>query len=324
MTTNRANIICLLEILREYSDANHVLRMQDIIAKMKVMYDIEVDRRTVYGAIDLLKRLGHDISCYSDNGVGYYLADRLLEPSEVRLLTDAVYAYQAISAPQTEKLVEKLQKLLNAYDRKVYKNMTVVKNDKKTTNYEVFLNVEILDEAIQKKKKVQFTYLAYDFDKSLKPRREKKYTVNPYQLICTNEHYYLACKMAPESRVSFYRIDLMRDISVSEFNIEAPLNERELMIAGSKTMYAWYGEPEIITMRCKNYVLGDVIDKFGRGITIKKENDETFLATIKIAPHGVQFWALQYLPHIEVLSPDWLRDEIIESLKSNPYCEVKS
>ena len=46
MTTNRANAICLLEILKEYSDANHILRMQDLIAKMKSIYAIDVDRRT--------------------------------------------------------------------------------------------------------------------------------------------------------------------------------------------------------------------------------------------------------------------------------------
>ena len=71
MTTNRANAICLLEIMKEYSDANHILRMQDLIAKMKSIYAIDVDRRTIYSAIDLLKTLGYDISVYSENGVGY-------------------------------------------------------------------------------------------------------------------------------------------------------------------------------------------------------------------------------------------------------------
>lgn len=51
--------------------------------------------------------LGYDISLYEDNGVGYYLRDRELEPSEVLLLTDAVYSFPFIPASgQTEQLVQ--------------------------------------------------------------------------------------------------------------------------------------------------------------------------------------------------------------------------
>lgn len=323
MTTNRANAICLLEILKEYSDADHILRMQDLIAKMKSIYAFDIDRRTVYGAIDLLKTIGYDISDYGDNGVGYYLLDRPLEVSEVRLLMDSVYSNQAISVSQTEKLIEKLQRLLNIHHRNTYKSLTSVKTGKKTINQEVFLNIEVLDEAILQKKKVDFIYLEYDFDKTLKPRRDKKYTVNPYQMICTNEHYYLVCKMAPTSKITLYRIDMMRDVSISFYNIDAPLTEAEMQTAKDKTVYAWYSEPETITMRCKNVVLKDVIDKFGQDVLIKKENEETFVATIMVAPVGVHFWALQYLPYIEILSPQWLRDGIVESIEKNPYCEVK-
>lgn len=36
--TNRANTVCTLKILTEYSDAGHILRMQDLIGKMKGLY----------------------------------------------------------------------------------------------------------------------------------------------------------------------------------------------------------------------------------------------------------------------------------------------
>lgn len=90
MLTEKANAICLLEVLKEYSDAEHILPMREIIAKMQSLYGIKIDRRTVYGAVALLIELGYDVSLYEDNGVGYYLRDRELEPSEVLLLTDAV------------------------------------------------------------------------------------------------------------------------------------------------------------------------------------------------------------------------------------------
>ena len=96
MLTEKANAICLVEVLKEYSDAEHILPMREIIAKMQSLYGIKIDRRTVYGAVALLIELGYDISFYEDNCVGYYLRDRELEPSEVLLLTDAVYSFPFI------------------------------------------------------------------------------------------------------------------------------------------------------------------------------------------------------------------------------------
>ena len=69
MLTEKANAICLLEVLKEYSDAEHILPMREIIAKMQSLYGIKIDRRTVYGAVALLIELGYDISLYEDNGV---------------------------------------------------------------------------------------------------------------------------------------------------------------------------------------------------------------------------------------------------------------
>ena len=321
--TNRANAICLLKILSEYSDDSHIMQMQDIISKFKILYRTDIDRRTVYGLMDILAQLGYDISDYNENGIGYYLRERYFESSEIRLMMDAIYTHQAISPKQTEKLIQKLQKLLNIHNRKKYTSLSVVKNSKKTENQQVFLNIEILDEAIQEKKKVSFVYLIYGLDKKLHPRKEYKYTVNPYQLLCTNEHYYLICKMSGAEKLSMYRIDLMKEIDISDDNVDTELSSEEKQTVENKTTYAWYGNAEKIEVKCKNYVIGDILDKFGHDITITPLDEEHFIATIHTAPAGMHFWALQYLPHVEVLSPDWVRDGIIDSVKRNPYLEVK-
>ena len=38
MLTEKANAICLLEVLKEYSDAEHILPMREIIAKMQSLH----------------------------------------------------------------------------------------------------------------------------------------------------------------------------------------------------------------------------------------------------------------------------------------------
>lgn len=316
MITDRGNTICLLEILKEFSDSEHILTMKEILSKMNAVYGIKPDRRTVYSAVSLLTDMGYEISAYEDNGKGYYLQSRDFEETEIMLLTDAVHAFPFIPARQTEQLIAKLQKELSIHKRKKYRHLTVVRQEHKTDNRQVFLNLEILDEAISAKKQVNFTYLDYGTDKKLHPRREELYTVNPYGLVYTNEHYYLICSYAGSKKTSLYRLDLIRDIEQSEADIDRfPEDKSEI----SEAVYAFSGKPERVKIRCDRGILKDVIDRFGSGIRISEADEEHFTASFKAPPFGIKFWALQYLPYAEVTEPEWLREEIIKSITENKY-----
>ena len=320
MITDRANAICLLEILREYSDSNHILGMKDIISKMNTLYGIHPDRRTIYSAAALLIDLGYDISMYEENGIGYYLRGRELEQSEVILLTDAVYSFPFIPAKQSEDLIRKLQKQLSVNQRKQYRHLTVVRQDKKTDNRQVFFNIEQLDEAITAGKQVQFTYMQYGLDKKLYPRREKPYTANAYGMVYMNEHYYLICSLASFPKIALYRIDRMRDLKILDIDCAKQIESEK---ATADAIYGFAGEPEHIVMHCDKLVLNDVIDKFGSEVHLSELDENHFSASFDVPPHGVKFWALQYLPYVEVVSPEWLRKDIIQCVCDNPYLEVK-
>lgn len=316
MITERANAICLLEILREYSDEQHILSMKELISKLNAIYGLKPDRRTVYSAVALLIDLGYDISIYEDNGIGYYLRSRDFEQPEVLLLMDAVYAFPFIPVRQSEELIHKLQKLLSAHQRKQYRHLTIVRQDRKTDNRQVFLNLELLDEAITEKKQVSFYYLAYGLDKKLHPRRNYAYIVNPYGLVYMNERYYLVCNRSGYPETSLYRLDLIKDIKVLDNQWgKKPEHRKEIQDA----VYAFTGKPKNVTLHCDKGVLGDVLDKFGTAIRVFERDEETVTVIFNAPPRGIKFWALQYLPYVEVVEPQWLRDEIIESIQQNKY-----
>lgn len=316
MLTDRANAICLLEILREFSDEEHILPMREIVSKMNLTYGINPDRRTVYSAISLLTELGHDISTYEENGIGYYLRSREFEKSEIHLLSDAVYSFPFISPKQTDELVGKLQKQLSVHQRKSFKHLTIAKSEKKTDNRQVFLNIECLDEAIDTGKQVSFTYLQYDLDKKQHPRREKPYVVNPYELIYTNEHYYLICNYVGHDNTSFYRIDRMCDIKVLETKIDKKTSD---LSDFRNATYAFASEPERIVLHCDKWMIDEVIDKFGTDISIAKLDEEKISVSFTAPSTGIKFFALQYLPYMEVIKPEWIRSEIINNIKENKY-----
>ncbi len=314
MLTEKANILCILEVLKEYSDAEHILPMREIIAKMQSLYDIKLDRRTIYGGIALLTELGYDISAYEENGIGYFLRSRELEQSEVLLLTDAVYSFPFIPARQTEHLVQKLQKQLSIHQRKRYRYLTIARRERKTDNRQVFWSIEQIDEAIDRKKKIQFDYLHYGLDK--KQHETNTYTLSPYEMIYMNERYYLICVPDHDLHTRLYRIDRMKNIRIlNEGCSETAAIRQEARDA----VYAYVGAPERIVMHCARVIIDDVLERFGTDIQIYERGIDDFTASFTAPPRGVKFWALQYLPYVEIAEPTWLRDEVIESLKKNRY-----
>ena len=155
MTTDKSNILCVLNILQDYSDESHILNAKDINEKLRAIYGRQTDRRTVYSAIDALIVMGYDISTFEENRKGFYLREREFDQADVRLLIDAVSSFEYISKKQTDELIKKLQLKLPVHDRKRFGNSNILRTDKKSPNSQVFLNIELLDQAINEKKKVR-------------------------------------------------------------------------------------------------------------------------------------------------------------------------
>lgn len=319
MLTEKAIAICLLEVLNEYSDESHVLSMSEITGKIEQLYGMKPDRRTIYAALETLVELGYDISFYKENGKGYYIRDRHLEASEVHLLSDAICAFPFISERQTAQLLKKLQTFVNIHERRNIKNLTVIKADQKTINKQVFLNIEMLDESIEKKRKVTFDYFDYGVDKKLHKRREKKYKVNPYGLVYNNEHYYLVCVMSRQENVSMYRLDRIQNIEITDLPLDDRMENFDPHNAVKDTVYAYTGEAKSIEMLIDPKILNDVIDKFGANIILSEEADGRIKVRIKASEKGMKYWALQYLASAEIVEPTSLRDEIMGLLKNNRY-----
>jgi len=318
ITTDKANVLCILSILEEYSDENNILTQKDIISKMQSIYDRKIDRRTIYSALDTLQEFGYEISRYEENKIGYFLAERKFTQAELKLLIDAIFSCQYISPKQTEELLTKLRSFLSINERKNFSYTNIVVSDKKSPNSEVFLNIEILDEAISKNKKVSFTYMDYDYDKKLKPRRTELYIANPYMMVCDSSNYYLVAITNRHADIGYYRIDMMKNIKILKDNIDVSKKDARLDTV-KKVVYAFSGEPEQIHLHCDKIALRYVIERFGKDVIIQKNKDDSFEALFKAAPAGLVYWALQNLSSVEVVAPKSLRKQVMDAIKNNKY-----
>lgn len=318
MISSKANVLCVLKILEEYSDENHVISVNEIIQKMDTLYEHKVDRRTVYGAIETLIEFGYDILTYSDTREGYCLAENVFTPAEIRLLIDAIFNCEYISAKQTGDLLAKLRSFISVYERSDYNYSKVVKTEKKTPNPQIFYNIAALDQAITEKRKIAFTYCDYDYDKKLKPRRDEKDVGNPYVMTCDSGHYYVAAITQRHPQVTYYRVDMMKDIEVLHESADVSRKEAGLD-TDKKIVYAFAGNPVAIQLHCRKQALRYVIERFGNDVMIQENPDGFFDAHFSAAPGGVKLWALQNIESAEVVSPKSLRKEIADIIKGSAY-----
>lgn len=166
----------VLEILKEYSDEDHHLTQQDIIRLLKKNYDMVCDRRSVKNNILCLKEFGYDISMQD----GYYLADREFEDAELRMLIDSVLFSKTISHSQAKRLITKLKGFGNRYFSAKVSHVSNLPELQHSDNKQVMITLDVLNDAIGKKRKVRFLYNEYGTDFKLHLRRDRPYIVNPY------------------------------------------------------------------------------------------------------------------------------------------------
>ena len=70
------NILYILNVLKKYSDEEHILSASKIKEKIEEVYGETIDSRTLRRNINLLKeKFGYDISTYNENKKGYYLTN---------------------------------------------------------------------------------------------------------------------------------------------------------------------------------------------------------------------------------------------------------
>ncbi len=303
-------LLRVLEILQNYSDCDHPLKQEDIIEYLLSDYGIEVERKTIGRNLALLKEAGYEIESTKQ---GSYLAARTFEDSELRLLIDGVLASKHITAQHSKELINKLCGLSNKYFRRHVKNIYSVNDWGKTDNQALFYNIEIIDEAIESGKMVQYDYNKFGADKCL--HKSSFQRVSPYQLILHNQRYYLMGYSKYWEHMVYHRLDHITNIKVSDRDAipirdvegyKNGINYQELTTA---MPYMYNDKPERIVFTASEKTIDHVIDWFGKEVEIKP-NGEKMLFTLYASPKAMLYWAVQYADEVEILKPLSLREDI--------------
>ena len=307
----KRNIMNLMDFgyVIEYSESVRRMPVKD--KKGKIMYDPDTG-----------EKITEDNIIWSD----FYLV-RDFTDSELRLLIDGLLFSRHIPYSQCKKLVEKIEGLSSENFRSRVKYISTLPVDK-TDNKALFLNIDLLDEAISKKRKITFKYLEYDTDKKMHIKKredgsDRIYLITPYQMVAREGKYYLICNYDKYDDISNYRVDRITDIKITDepakpfkelkWSNKANLNLSDYM---KKHPYMYSSDDVTVTFRVVLPMISDVIDLFGTGVRFSDKDETGVTVTTTTNERAMEQFAINYAPDVMVLRPEGLRQKIVEKLKS--------
>jgi predicted DNA-binding transcriptional regulator YafY len=322
MIENRQiNIYLVYKTLEEYTDPDHFLSHQEISDKIKANYGIELERKTIGRIISTLEELDVDIIS-GLGGKGKALASRLFDKNEVTFLIDGIFSSKAIEGKQANKIVEKLVKTLSIHDRKSFKYLFKTTEINRTSNKNIFYNIEIIQEAISKGQNIKFKYMTYNEKGEQIPRfNGYEYQVSPYYLINNFGRYYLLGYRRRHEYTNVYRIDLMEDVKIDEERKIRPITELPDYKNGfsisnyiNEHVYMFGGNTITAVLKVNSErAIQFIKDWFGENAKIYNE-DGKIMASFRCNEQAFFYWIMQYAEHFEVISPESMRNRIVAAI----------
>ena len=241
------------------------------------------------------------------------MASRRFELAELKVLVDSVQASRFITPKKTRELIGKLEKLCSAHEEKQLKRQVYVVNRIKTENEQIFYNVDLVHGAIHNNKQISFQYCEWSTNKEMKLRRDgARYVVSPLGLTWVEENYYLVAFEEEKQAVRHYRVDKMKSIEMLEEDRTEESGYRRFDMAayGNKTFGMYGGTYDRVTLSFPEVLVGVMIDRFGKGISLKKEGDNRYRIRVDVVVSGQFFgWLAGLGKEMSIVSPESVREQ---------------
>ena len=308
----------LAKIMVKMTDDEHFLTMPQIKERLEEC-GITADRKSLYDDMEALRTLGIDV-ILEQVGRNYYyhVGSKHFEIAELKLLVDAIQSSKFITEKKSNELIKKLTGLVSEYEAMQLKRQVEVQGRIKTMNESIYYIVDEIHTAISTNRRIQFEYLKWNLNKELVPRKEGLYEVSPWALTWDDENYYLIAFDAEADKIKHYRVDKMRNIRIMD---DRRLGKEHFkafdMASYSKMNFGMFGGTETkVKLKFKNDLVGVLIDRFGKDISIRKSDEEGWSETSVDVAISDQFfgWLFALSDGVIIASPEDVKDRYRQEL----------
>ena len=301
----KLKILYILDYLQKYSHENHLVRASELIQMLDRQHNISCDRKTVYSDIAALQDYGVDIISVPGKNGGYYIASRIFERHELKLLIDAVQSSRYLTEKKSRELIEKLCDQCNQQDAQLMRREVLVSGRVKSMNETIYYTVDTIQEAIYYNKQISFRYFDWDFGGKQK-YREKSYLASPYGLCQDNENCYLLA-LSERHGITSYRVDRMTHIQLEDANrLPCPELIGKAFHHHANRLFQMYSvETVTVKMRFHRSLMNVVIDRFGKDTMLIPDGEEHFNFTVPVAVSPMFLsWVIGFGSKATILYPE--------------------
>lgn len=316
---SRKRIFLIAKILYEKSDENNHLTREDITMFLNEN-DIMLDRKTFKEDIDfLIEELGCDIIVIKGSPNRYFWGDRIFEIPELKMLIDAVASSHFINKKKSKIITDKLVGLASDNQKEQLVRNIFSTGKAKSDNNKIYFIIDILNDAINKGKKVKFKYHDYNHNKEkVFKNNGEAYEISPYALYWSEDNYYVVGYSEKRKSINTFRVDRVNKPKILDVDSLPQPENFNIADFGNKVFNMFTGEEYKVGLECKNEVMKYIIDKFGESAEISIVNEEKFSVNVVVEVSPTFFsWVFQFVGKIKILGPNNVKEEFNNMLKEN-------
>lgn len=144
------------------------------------------------------------------------------------------------------------------------------------------------------------------------------YQVSPFALIWNDENYYMVAFDDRDKIIKNYRVDKMRNVAIITEN-RMGFNEfkKEDISNYSKTIFGMYGgNLEKVTLNFPEYLIGAIVDRFGKDIKIHKLSNGIYEVNVEVmCSNHFLGWVFSLGADVEIIEPIEVRNQYFKEIK---------
>ena len=314
----KLKLLYLKQIFEEKTDEEHPLSLAELIAEL-AGYGVTAERKSLYDDIEALRRFGMNIVAVRSKTTRYFLADRMFELPELRLLVDSVQSSKFITHRKSAELISKIERLTSVHLARTLHRQVFVRNRVKTMNESIYYNIDAIHSGIAAGRKISFRYFQYAVTKEKIFRRGgARYVVSPWTLTWNDDNYYLIAFDDEAGKIKHFRVDKMAEIEVTDSPRGGLEHYRQLDIGQYlRPFFSMYsGREETVRLEMSSRLAGVVIDRFGKDVILVPSGEDTFTfqAPVILSPLFYA-WVAGFGGEAKILAPQSAVDEFTSLLR---------
>lgn len=171
-------------------------------------------------------------------------------------------------------------------------------------------HLETLAEAILKNERCQATYQARKW------AHKETIIIQPVGLIFRDPNTYLLARIEGKEHVRqlplhrFFSVENLHQTFDENFDIDAFIDSDEMHILQST-------EKITVSLMCQKPIMNHLLETpLDQNQTVTNETDESFnISAVLSDTSDLRWWLIAQSAHIQILEPEWLKNEIINTLE---------